>query len=283
MDAYRADSESERPSLNASVAKILLAQSPLHAWLAHPRLNPLYVEDHDRAFDLGTAAHALMFGGKDLLCIIDADDYRTKAAKEARDAAINDGKLPLLTKQANILYAMVPKAIKAWSENSDLHGYIIADGDAEKEIRWSAKDAQLYGKTFPDFPMRGKPDWVSGDKRLIVDYKTTGGTAHPDKWLTGALKDQGADIQAAMYLWACRALGGPEDARFVFLVQETDAPYCCSFVGVSPMTADLGASKLSQAVQLWIDCLTADKWPGYPSRIVYPDPPAWAFKEMEAA
>ena len=38
-DAYHAD-PCPGPSLSSSVAKLMLDRSPLHAWHAHPRLNP---------------------------------------------------------------------------------------------------------------------------------------------------------------------------------------------------------------------------------------------------
>jgi len=282
MNDYRKDALCETPSLNASVAKILLAQSPLHAWLAHPRLNPNYTEDHDRAYDLGNAAHACLLGGADKLCVIDADDYRTKAAKEARDAAINADKLPVLGKQADKIHAMVDEARKAWANNADLDGYTLDAGEAEKTLIWNANLAPIHGHDLTaDNPMRGKLDWLSNDKRLTVDYKTTEGSAHPTRWARTGL-DQGADVQAAFYLWAVASLFSQADARFVFMVQEAYAPYCCSFVGVSPMMATLGSWKVHKAVGIWIDCLTRNEWPGYPTRICYPDPPAWAFNEMEA-
>ena len=47
-----------------SIAKVLITQSPLHAWYQHPRLNPNFQSDHDSRFDIGSAAHAYAFVGK---------------------------------------------------------------------------------------------------------------------------------------------------------------------------------------------------------------------------
>jgi hypothetical protein len=80
------------------VAKILLDRSPLHAWHAHPRLNPDYRHDDDTKFDVGNIAHKLMLGrGKDIV-VLEFDDWRTKAAKDAREAAAAAGKLAVLGK-----------------------------------------------------------------------------------------------------------------------------------------------------------------------------------------
>src|SRR6266571_488600 len=59
-EQYHAD-PAPTASLSSSVASILLDQSPLHAWLAHPRLNHSYVrEDANSRFDLGSAAHMML-------------------------------------------------------------------------------------------------------------------------------------------------------------------------------------------------------------------------------
>ena len=42
-DSYRMDESADPPSLNYSVAKVLLEQSPKHAWMVHPRLRTLEV------------------------------------------------------------------------------------------------------------------------------------------------------------------------------------------------------------------------------------------------
>lgn len=274
------------PSLNASTAKILIAQSPAHAWTAHPELNPNFREDHDRTFDVGNAAHAALWTGGGNIVVVDAADWRTKAAKEARDAAILAGKLPLLPSQESRVRAMVEIARKAWADCPDLEGYAIEDGEAERRIEWMADAAPVRGDVVAGaLPMHGTPDWRSKDRRLIVDYKTTAGSARPDHWTRTAL-DQGADLQAAFYLWGNAALGGPEasdpNAHFVFLVQETEEPFAVSFVGVDPAMRDLGLWKVSKAVKTWAACIHSGKWHGYPNRIVDADLPPWAFKEMEA-
>src|ERR1700677_1036911 len=86
-EAYHAD-PCPTASLSSSIAGILLDQSPSHAWLAHPRLNPNYVrESADSRFDLGSAAHMMLLEQReDRIVRVSADDWRTKAAKEARAA-----------------------------------------------------------------------------------------------------------------------------------------------------------------------------------------------------
>ena len=58
---YHAD-PSPRPSLSSTLARVILDQSPLHAWTRHPRLNPFYESEDRKTFDIGRAAHRAVLG-----------------------------------------------------------------------------------------------------------------------------------------------------------------------------------------------------------------------------
>jgi hypothetical protein len=47
------------PSLSSTLARVLLNQSPLHAWTASPRLNPMWEPKDSATFDIGRAASGL--------------------------------------------------------------------------------------------------------------------------------------------------------------------------------------------------------------------------------
>ena len=97
-DAYHADPVAV-PSLSSSVGKLLIDQTPRHAFMAHPRLNAQHEPDNDKKFDLGSAVHAMMTRDDRAFAIIPADDYKTKAAREAREVAAATGQIPLLARQ----------------------------------------------------------------------------------------------------------------------------------------------------------------------------------------
>lgn len=99
------------PSLSRSTIKDLLFRSPAHAWFNHPRLNPDYKEQTEEKFDKGTAAHSLLLEGSDNIEVIDADDWRSKAAKDLREVARKEGKTPLLTHQYKESKTMVDSAM----------------------------------------------------------------------------------------------------------------------------------------------------------------------------
>src|SRR5262245_29477228 len=105
------------PSLSSSIAKMLCLESAAHAQYAHPRLNPAGAgDDADERFDIGTAAHALLLEGTTAIAVIDAKDYRTNAAKDARDAAYAAGLTPLLKARWTDVQAMVAAARAQRSE-----------------------------------------------------------------------------------------------------------------------------------------------------------------------
>ena len=132
-EIYHADPCPE-PSLSSSVATALIDRSPRHAWQAHPRLNPVHEPDNRQDFDLGKAAHALLLEGRDVAEIVDAADYRTKAAREARDAAYAAGKTPLLAHQWQDVEAMIKAAIAQLAAHTDSDG-IFEIGRAEAAWR----------------------------------------------------------------------------------------------------------------------------------------------------
>ena len=69
---YHADVGSPVPSLSSSIANVLISRSPLHAWMAHPRLNPDWrPEPWNKRLDFGTFAHKLLLeGNEDAIAVI---------------------------------------------------------------------------------------------------------------------------------------------------------------------------------------------------------------------
>jgi hypothetical protein len=254
------------PSLSASAAHTLLTKSPKHAWLAHPRLNSDWEPDESEARqDIGTIVHAILLeGDRSRIVVIDAEDFRTKAAKEARDLAHVQGKLPILAARMDDVEAMVTaaRAQIAASEIPDA----FTGGHAERTMIWTDVDGVTW---------RSRPDWISEDGLLIVDLKTTG-NAEPGAWSRGPLLGFEFDLQAVLALRGAAVLLGPASRSFVFAVLETTPPYALSLVGLAPQFVDFAERKLAKASALWTACLDSGEWPGYPTRVVWADPPAWA-------
>jgi hypothetical protein len=262
-DRAEISGDARRPaSLNSGLAHLLLTRSPAHCRIAHARLNPAWAPDDDPAYDLGTAAHAVLLEGR-RLAVIPFPDYRSKLAQAARDDAKARGDLPVLEHQAGNIASMVVTASAALTSCQDL-GYAVADYLPERTILWQQDGAWL----------RCRPDWLSADHRVIVSYKTTRACAEPSAFIRTILGG-GYHVQAAFELAGVKAATGV-DATYVWLAQEVDEPFAVSLLGLSPAFQAFAQSAMRKAVSVWTECLARDEWPAYPPRIAYLDPPPWA-------
>lgn len=275
--AYHADPCPE-PSLSSSIAQLICNASPLHARECHPRLNPAAHEDEAEHFDIGTAAHALLLEGASNIAIIEAKDYRTNAAKEARDLAYAAGKTPLLAARWADVQAMVAAARGQLKAHKDGGAEMFLSGEPESTVIWREDDLWCRARLDWLRPERGpRPAWA------IDDYKTTSQTANPDRW-TRSLFFSGFDIQAAWYIRGIKAVTERE-ATFRFCVQETFKPYALAVIGLAPDALILATKKCLYALEQWAEARKRDKWKGYPSKTCYAMLPMaheawWLEKEM---
>ena len=259
------------PSLNASIAHCLLTATPAHAFMAHPRLSPQQEREESSRLDLGTIAHGLLLEGDDTrVVVIEADDWRTKAAKDERDAARLEGKLPILVKDFDIVSNMVVAAKATIAESEIANDF--AEAIPEQTLIW--QEADIWLRCRPD---KATPDW-----RVVFDYKTCAGTAHPAVWAKTSMVRYGYDLQAAINLRGVKALKLAKKTTFIFLVQEMEPPYALSIVSLAPSWLTLADDKLRVAMSLWKGCMRKNEWPGYPARVAYVDAPAYAQGEWDA-
>ncbi len=201
--------------------------------------------------------------GGDAIEVIQADNWRTKAAQEARDAARAAGKTPLLPKLAGELTRMNAALTEQLRHFKDAPMPFTA-GQSERTIIWQ-EDNGVW--------CRARADWLSDDRAQIDDYKTTSGTANPETF-SRSIFDRGYDVQAAFYLRGLRHLFGV-DARFRFIVQETEPPFALSVIALGPDALTLAEKKVLYALEVWATCLEIDVWPAYPLQTCYATLPAW--------
>lgn len=257
------------PSLSQSIAHRLVSESPLHAWLAHPRLGNQRGES-TKALDDGTIMHKLLLGKGAAIEIIDAPDFRTKAAQSARDAAVECMKTPVLRHK----YSALVEAADQLRDKCGVLGYEFG-GESEVAIEWEADGAA--GPVL----CRSRLDHVFIDRGVIYDVKKTR-SANP-KYLRRNFYELGYDIQHAAYTRALAALRPDLVGRvdFVFLFLEIEPPY--SVVPARPDGAfrEIGAARWSRAVDIWQRCLKKGFWPGYCDRAVTLEAPPWvAIEEL---
>jgi PDDEXK-like domain of unknown function (DUF3799) len=234
--------------------------------------------DHDRkipptpttAMELGTAAHKLVLGvGQDLVRV-DAENYRTKAAKDAAKAARAAGKVPLLPHE----YSQA-EAVAAAVLGHPVAGKLFQPGEGTPELSvfWVDEDYGIW--------RRARLDWLPHPwtrARLIIPDLKTCESASPAA-IARAVANYRYHIQAAQYVdavkAACTTTGEPV---FLLVFVETTPPYLVTVAQLDDAAMDAGRAAMAEACERFRDCNETGLWPGYTPEddIALISLPAWA-------
>lgn len=261
---YLADAQG--PRLSASLAHLMLSKSPRHAWAAHPLLGGTLVEEPSEEQRRGTLLHKLLLGEGQNLRVVDAADWRTKAAREEREAAGEAGEQAVL----------LPAWERANETAAELRGAILDLGFALGEEGHFTEQVAYWQES--EVKCRARIDLRSKlHPGMIADLKIVR-SANPATF-GRAMLAFGLDVQHATYTSAVEHLI-PELAgrvRMEFLLCEPFPPYAVCRVRPAGSMRSLGASKWARAVKLWGECMASGKWPGY--AVAEVEAPTWALTE----
>jgi hypothetical protein len=256
------------PSFTQSLCKLIIERSPRHAWTASCRLNPNFEPDEDTKFDVGNAAHRIILGRGKEFEILDFNDWRTKAAQEAREEAAENGKIGILLHQFERASDMAQALSRQIQHHEDSDAF--TKGAAEVMIVWEENGIWF----------RSLLDWLHDDLRTVDDLKTSDWSMAPHV-LGIRAEAAGWEVQAAFIERGLDILD-PEGAgrrRFRFIGQETDDPHALNVMHMSKYWMTMGHKKVQTGVDIWRRCIEAGKWPAYPPRSITPDYPG--FKEKQ--
>jgi hypothetical protein len=247
---YHAD-----PALGSTSLKTLATKTPAHYMFdkSHPKFSD--------AFTLGTAAHSLILeDDMTAIEIVFAENWLTKAAKEAKSAALAAGKQPLLHKEVTQIQAMQYAVM-----NHPVAGKLLTDHVAEQSVFWDEGGTML--KCRPDA-------WKPG---ALVDLKTTV-NADPREFGKTAY-NFGYHQSAAHYIDGVKAATG-EELPFRFVLVEKTAPYLVSVVELDVEAVNIGRQMNDRAKRIYQECTNTGNWPGYPGSELI-SLPMWAIYESE--
>lgn len=268
------------PAVNASLVLDVIQRCPRAAWF-NSWLNPKRPsQDNTKEQGNGIVAHSIFLEGHaGNVAVIDPQNYVGKkggvpkgwtndAIKEARDNALAAGQIPKLVADMVEIEAMVAAArefIATLHEPEIRRMFEPAGGESETTIVWEEDDGTLC---------KIRPDRLSADRGLIVDYKTGGTSSEPNTWGRTQMVKMGYYVSAAFYRRGIEKVFGVEP-DYVFMPQEQKAPYLPSLVGIEPAGYALGSAKASRGLRTWKECVKSGVFPAYPPRICYVELPPW--------
>jgi hypothetical protein len=269
-EQYHADELCSVPTLSASIAHTLVSKSPLHAWAQHPRLGGRGKKP-TAAMDLGSVVHALLLGKGKQFAVVKApegepefEDFKKKAAREARDSARAQGLIPMLQKHLDDAIEVadgIRLGLEEWG--------IELTGQSEVTAIWEerADDGTIV-------LCRGGLDHLL--EAQILDLKIVR-SSHP-KACQSHMFGFGGDIQSAAYVSALDKLKPTLAGRvpFRFLFCEAEFPHAVTPVDRAGSMRDLGERRWRRAINRWAWCTKNDRWPAYVTEVYQAEAPAWA-------
>lgn len=274
-DVYHADCSPE-PSLSSSIARMLIEQSPQHAWIAHPRMGCQIEAERDpsRPKEIGTVAHKLILGRGSEVVLIDADDYRSGAAKAQRAQAYADGHCPILRSDAEKADALADQVAEKLALIPGCEGFTKAPA----EVVAVAQDRSGAW-------LRIMMDRVEIHPKhaIIWDVKSGDRSAAPHA-LGRRILDMGMDVQAAFYARVLAILlphlAGRIRFRWIFV--ENEFPHGLSVAEAPEAILHNARRKVALTIHLWNACRRTGVWHGYPPAIITPEVPGWADAQWNA-
>lgn len=275
---YHADPAPE-PSLSSSLAKVLLDQSPRHAWLQHPRLNADMPAESDptRAKEIGTAVHKLVLGRGGEIWEIDAYDYRSAEARQRRHAAYFEDCCPILKPDHEQAQAIAQTVCQQLAQIHDCHGF---NGAASEVVGISHDPTGAWLRCMMD-------KFEERDGGAIIWDLKSGDTSAEPSTLGRRIANMGYEVQAALYERVVSTirpdLAGRLRFRWVFV--ENEAPHLITVAELDNAGLEIGRKKVAAALSLWNRCRSENDWPGYPAAVVIAEYPpfaenAWLAREM---
>lgn len=263
-DVYHAD-PCPAPSLSSTLAKTMIAQSPLHAWDKSPLLNPNYEPTDSKTFDIGRAAHRAVLGQGEGYVAIPNDMLAsngaasTKAAKEFIEEARASGLTPLKADEVDQIGTIADKV------RAKLDRMGIDIDPAHSEVTAIAQIDGVWCRAMID-------NAPTDPRQPLYDLKTCE-DASPQA-VERSIMNYGYQLQAQHYIDVWKAATG-EDRAFCFVFVEKKSPHEVTLARIANGTMVIARKQAIRAREMWANCIKAQSWPGYPDGIMEIDLPAY--------
>lgn len=209
------------------------------------------------AFDVGTAAHSLILeGDTDGVTVLPYKDWRTKAAQQDRDAAREQGVIPMLAHD--------------WEPVLRMRDAVMAHSVASKLLTGHVAEQTIIGTDDATGQLvKVRPD---ARTRVIADLKTVA-DANPYTVERKVIPERGYQQSAALYVDTVKQVIDL-DLPFVLICVEKTHPYRVSVVEIGDDYLDDGRRRNRRALDLYHHGITSGQWPTWPATYTA-EPPAW--------
>jgi hypothetical protein len=249
------------PALTNSGIGILLGQSPAHFAAAHPAIGqPAEKRISTAAQYRGSLVHRLALDKGADWQVIDAPDYRTKAAQEAKAAAEGAGLIPVLAckiKEAEAMASVIRQRIADAVQGQPYQTEVV--------IAWQERGLwcrAMLDVWCPALSMAWDVKTAQDISDLAMGRAFARGYARQDAWYRRGLDAVTRD---------------PGRNRFGFLFVEGDAPHLSRTASIDEAYRDGSDNECERALSIFGRCMAANSWPG-PGHYTA-TPPSWRVRE----
>ena len=207
-------------------------------------------DEHKKEYDVGTLAHALILEGTldHLVAPLPFPDYRTKAAREARDLAYSAGMIPVNESEQETMMGPI-EAMRDAVFDHPIAAELFTCHQPEVSLFWEQGGVG----------MKARVDALHQSKGIMADLKTVR-SARPNDFRK-QISDLGYYIQGTHYRNGGKAVTGFEMDWYFVAVQKTE-PYTVSVHKLSQDALDHGQRRIEYAIQRYKQTQETG-WTGY--------------------
>jgi exodeoxyribonuclease VIII len=199
-------------------------------------------QEETAALRFGRIAHEYILEGKQNWVLSPFDSFRTKEAREWRDAQT----LPILIEQQDQEVFKMAMSV----HNHEAVKKLIYHGQAEQTY--------LFDEPTTGAPCRCRPDYITKDN-FILDLKTTDDASA--RGFAYSCRKYRYDVQAAFYLDGVEYATGIRPERFIFIAVEKKAPYAVGVYEIDDESVELARIDYIDDLKKWQRAEAAGEFP----------------------
>ena len=153
--------------------------------------------------------------------------------------------------------------------NSAAAQYYEAEGDIEQSFFWDITGNDRGGKC--------RPDWISKDRKTIVDLKTT--VSAERKSFQRSVMNYGYHISAAWYMWGVELATGIKPEEFIWVAIEKKAPFGIGVYKADTELLQYGSELCEEALIKINKCERTNVYSDYTNGVELMGLPPWLKKK----